>query len=178
VTPVTKEKKIATPWNVSRRATAKVKDPMPAPEKCNCCGSEAIEIVENSAVYNGKTYGKYPWVYLCNDCRAYVGLHPFTNIPLGTLANEEMRAARKRAKSLFIELYESGDIIRDEAYARLAKKLGIDEAACHFAMFDVSLCERVEAACILIADEIANPPVRKVKRDGVFAAAFKKLGLW
>ncbi len=174
---MTKEKKIATPWNVSRRATAKVKDPMPVPEKCNCCGSEAVEVVENSEIYNGKTYGKYPWVYLCKDCRAYVGLHPFTNIPLGTLANEEIRVARKRAKSFFIPLYESGDIIRDEAYARLAKKLNIKEAECHFAMFDIALCERAEAACVAIADEIANPPANEIKREGVFAAAFKKLGL-
>lgn len=171
-----KEKKIATPWNVSRRATAKVKDPLPTPEKCNCCNSSAIEIVENSAVYNGKTYGKYPWVYLCTDCRAYVGLHPFTNIPLGTLANEEMRAARKRAKSFFIPLYESGDIIRDEAYARLAKKLGIDEAACHFAMFDIALCKRAERACVDIANEIANPPAPSSRKEGVMAAALRKLG--
>ena len=173
-----KEKKIATPWNVSRRATAKVKNPLPAPTKCNCCASEAIEIVENSKVYNGRSYGKYPWIYLCGDCGAYVGLHPFTNIPLGTLANEEMRKARKDSKFYFTPLYASGDMDRNEAYERLAKKLGISKSECHFAWFDVEMCAKAADACIQIANEVSKrPKVEESKPKGIMAQAFQKLGL-
>lgn len=170
-----KEKKIATPWNVSKRATAKVKDALSAPTTCNCCESDAIEIADNSKVYNGRSYGKYPWIYLCGDCGAYVGIHPFTNIPLGTLANAEMRDARKASKAYFTPLYESGDMDRNEAYARLADKLGIPKSECHFAWFDVEMCEKAKIACEQIANEAYAPPAAP-EPEGIMAQAFKKLG--
>ncbi len=41
----------------------------------------------------------WPWVYICEGCGSYVGMHPFTDIPLGTLADAATREARKECKA-------------------------------------------------------------------------------
>lgn len=91
-------------------------------------------------------YGDWPWAYKCNSkpCNSYVGLHPFTNIPLGTLADAPTREARKKAKAAFNPLWQSKRMSRKDAYAWLAKQLGIVNAGeCHIGWFDVATCERV-----------------------------------
>ncbi|AMO55667.1 hypothetical protein GZ77_08945 [Endozoicomonas montiporae] len=134
-----------TPFNPSTRAAKRVKNPLPKPESCNCCGG-SVEIVRNSEIYNGRSFGQWPWVYLCRSCGAYVGMHPLTDIPLGTLANRETRIARKRSKAPFELLHKTGKMTRSEAYRRLAEKLGIEKGQCHFGWFDVAMCERAEVA--------------------------------
>ena len=84
--------------HVSRRALANVRDALPIPKHCPHCG-EDVALVENSVIYNGKTYGKWPYIYRCAPCDAYVGLHPHTDIPLGTLAKKPLRKARIAAKA-------------------------------------------------------------------------------
>lgn len=130
-----------SPWYPSRSAIARVKNPLPAPTECQHCGG-AVEIVNNSEIY-GRSYGDWPWAYLCRGCRAYVGMHPFTDIPLGTLADEATREARKRAKAAFNPLWQDGGMKRTEAYAWLAGQLGIPVGETHIGWFDVATCERV-----------------------------------
>lgn len=139
-----------TPWNPSRRATARVGNPLPAPTTCPHC-SASVAIVNNSAIYHGFSYGEWPWAYACTNraCFAYVGMHPFTAIPLGTLATAEIREARKRAKKLFNPLWETGSarrMTRAEAYTKLAAALGIPVAECHFGWFTVDQCNAAIAA--------------------------------
>lgn len=75
---------------------------------------------------------------------AYVGLHPFTAIPLGTLADEPTREARKRAKAAFNPIWQSGAMTRTDAYIWLAQQLGIENhEECHIGWFDVATCDRV-----------------------------------
>lgn len=122
-------------------------NPLPAPTVCpHCAGT--VEIVGNAEIYGGKAYGQWPWAYLCRGCGAYVGMHPFTAIPLGTLATEEIRKARKEAKSPFEVLYTSGRVSRTMAYRLLAKKLGIPVEQCHFGWFDAAQCAKARAAAI------------------------------
>jgi hypothetical protein len=82
-----------------------------------------------------------------NQCNSYVGLHPFTCIPLGTLANAGTRQARKRAKAAFNPLWQNGGpMARKEAYRWLAAVLGIAEVeTCHIGWFDQATCDRVVA---------------------------------
>lgn len=127
-----------TPWNPSRRATARVKDSLPAPAVCPHCGGE-VRIVHHDEVY-GRSYGEWPWLYLCTGCRAYVGMHPFTNIPLGTLASEELRRARVQCKQPFEVLWRSGKMTRDDAYQQLAAQMGLTAAECHFGLFNIDQC--------------------------------------
>ena len=104
-------------------------------------------MVCNSKIY-GKMYGKWPWAYKCRSCFAYVGIHEYTDIPMGTLANHEMREARKHAKAVFNPLWQSGDMTRSQAYEWLAEQMQIPKSQCHIAMFDVQQCNAA-IQCIL-----------------------------
>lgn len=131
---------------VSRRALKRVKDRLDPPTKCDCCGGK-VELVNNSEIYNGRSYGDWPYAYRCADCGAYVGLHPQTDLPLGTLADYATRAARKQ-KKLFIPLIQSrfgGD--REAAYQWLADGMGIEKRLCHWGIFTVEQCN--QAACFI-----------------------------
>jgi hypothetical protein len=139
-----------TPWNPSKKAIARVSNQLPVPTTCRHCDAE-VKIAPHSEIYRGRSYGEWPWVYLCTGCGAYVGMHPFTNIPLGTLATEEIRAARTHCKIPFQRLYKSGVMGRTEAYAALAAALEIPMSECHFGWFDVEMCKRAEIAAQKIA---------------------------
>ena len=135
-----------TPWNPSRKAIARVKNPLPVPVVHDACGG-AVKIVNNETIY-GRSFGDWPWAYRCERCGAYVGMHPFTAIPLGTLADGPTRQARKRAKDAFNPMWQSGKMSRSDAYAWLARQLGIRRVdECHIAWFDVQMCDRVVAVC-------------------------------
>lgn len=129
---------------------ARVENPLPPPIFCHHCGSR-VEIKHHEEVY-GKVCSEWPWVYRCADempgveCDAMVGMHPFTNIPLGTLATKPLREARQRAKALFEPLWiNEHDRIqsRARAYGWLAEQLGIPQEECHFGWFDLAQCARV-----------------------------------
>ncbi len=140
---------LKTPWNPSRRAIARVRNPLPAPTVCPHCGAP-VEIVNNAAIY-GRSYGEWPWAYACDGadgdgCGAYVGMHPFTAIPLGTLADAPTRDARKKAKDAFNPLWQEKRMSRTAAYQWLAGSLGIANVEeCHIGWFDVETCNRVVA---------------------------------
>lgn len=136
-----------SPANPSRTATAKVSNPLPVPEHCPNCGSP-VGLVENDAIY-GTHYGEWPWAYRCTDdvCDSHVGLHPFTSIPLGTLADAPTRAARREAKQIF-NLTWRREMTRTEAYKWLAGRLGIaNSEECHIGWFSVEQCAQVVEVC-------------------------------
>lgn len=60
-----------TPWNPSRSATARVRNPLPAPTICPHCAA-GVELVGNERIY-GRPFGDWPWSFLCTGCGAYVG---------------------------------------------------------------------------------------------------------
>lgn len=137
-----------SPANPSRTATARVGNPLPVPTVCPHCGGPVL-LVENNVIY-GRHFGEWPFAYDCRACDAYVGLHPFTAIPLGTLATKAMRDARKQAKAVFNPLWEgiNARMTRSAAYAWLAEALGIaDVEQCHIGWFDVAQCHRVIEVC-------------------------------
>ena len=142
-----------TPCNPSKRATARVKNPLPMPTECPCCNdwntgkpsTGCIEVVSNDEIY-GRLYGDWPYAVICHNCEAYVGLHPFTNIPLGTLADAPIRHARKTCKEPFEALHRTGKLTRSDAYQKLADKLGIDVGECHFGWFSIDMCKKAESA--------------------------------
>lgn len=112
-------------------------------EVCNLCGGKVLYL-SHSVVY-GKEYSDWPYIYICCECDAYVGVHSGTNIPLGTLADQATRQARKTAHDAFDLLWKGGisNMGRDEAYKWLAKQLEIGEDECHIGMFSVEQCSRV-----------------------------------
>jgi len=136
-----------TPWNPSRKRIKRVLNPLPAPTHCPYCDSP-VGMSSNIQVY-GQTYGTWPWIFLCTNpfCMAYVGMHPFTNIPLGTLADKRTREARKKAKEVFNPLWQSARMTRTEAYKWLASRLAIDPGECHIGWFDAETCHQVVRIC-------------------------------
>jgi hypothetical protein len=113
--------------------------------KCPYCGEVAQ--VRDSAVIYGRSYGP---VYICPnypECDAYVGVHPGTLTPLGTLANEELRSWRKKAHDVFDPLWKSGKMRRSKAYKWLRNTLHLSKNDGHIGMFTVEQCRQlIEAA--------------------------------
>ncbi|NGT16953.1 zinc-finger-containing protein [Achromobacter insolitus] len=133
--------------HVSRRALARVRDRIEPPKACHCC-SGPVKLTNNREIYNGHSFGDWPYVYRCTQCQAYVGLHPDTDLPLGVMAGRETVAARKNAKAIFQRLTrERFGNDRSAAYAWLAKALGISLSICHFGMFGLELAERAGQVC-------------------------------
>lgn len=133
--------------HVSRRALARVRDRIEPPSACHCCGGP-VKLTNNRDVYNGHSFGDWPYVYRCTQCQAYVGLHPDTDLPLGVMADRATIKARKDAKGVFQALVrERFADRRNEAYAWLARALGISPSICHFAMFTEQQAERAGAVC-------------------------------
>ncbi|WP_016773970.1 zinc-finger-containing protein [Pseudomonas sp. R62] len=129
--------------HVSRRALKRVKNPIPAPADCRYCGDD-VHLVCNSEIYRGHSFGDWPYAYLCRGCRAYVGLHPQTDIPLGTLADDKLRVLRNRSKAAFHDHMKKAGMTRTGAYQWLAEKMGIDVGVCHFGWFDLAECFAAE----------------------------------
>lgn len=119
---------------------------------CQYCNTNA-KLVDSSVVY-GKSYGM---IWYCQDCKAWVGVHKNSkkNAPLGILANSELREWKKKAHSLFDELWKikmekdkcSKSKARKAAYKWLSGMMGIDYNKCHIGKFDIEKCKQVVNIC-------------------------------
>lgn len=104
---------------------------------------------------NPSEYHKSKKIYRCDPCDAQVGVHKDTTMPLGTMANKELRAARKKAHSYFDPLWRykatSQNIskmkARKAAYDWLAKQMGLKVDDCHIGEFDLEQCQIVIQHC-------------------------------
>lgn len=85
--------------------------------------------------------------YLCAPCKAWVGCHPDSDTPLGTLADAYLRAARSEAHKAFDTIWRQSVMSRTQAYAWLSKEMNVPPAKCHIGMFDMDQCRRVVALC-------------------------------
>lgn len=94
-------------------------------------------------------------IYRCDPCDAQVGVHKHNNQPLGTLANAELRAARKKAHSYFDPLWRckmqrysfTVSQARKPAYEWLAVQMGLSFDECHIGEFDIEQCNQVMRIC-------------------------------
>ncbi|MNF67309.1 hypothetical protein D3C84_491190 [compost metagenome] len=147
--------------HISRRALKRVKNPLPTPTVCRYCAGQ-VELVNNSAIYR-REYGDWPFAYRCSDCDAYVGLHPDTDVPLGTLANPQLRAARNKSKAAFHARMKKMGLSRTLAYQWLAGRMGISIDQCHFGWFELEACA--------IAERFSTEPVSSTSMSKAFAKA-------
>ncbi|WP_258257076.1 DUF3268 family zinc-finger domain-containing protein [Pseudomonas chlororaphis] len=123
-----------------------MKNPLPVPTECRYCAGH-VELVNNSTIY-GREFGEWPYAYRCDDCGAYVGLHPSTDIPLGTLATAQLRKDRNLSKDMFHKVKERRGFTRSLAYEWLAGKMGIPVGQCHFGWFDQDECALAMGHCV------------------------------
>lgn len=132
--------------HISRRALKRIPDALPPPDHCRYCGG-VVELCNNSEVYGGRSFGDWPYCYLCRACGAYVGIHPDTDLPLGTLADRDLRTKRKDGKHAFYALIKKKNWPRDDAYAWLSETLGIKPSQCHWGMFEADQCDKAKQVC-------------------------------
>ena len=128
------------------KAVKRVKHPAPIPHVCPACDGE-VRLVHNSEIY-GRGYGKWPYAYWCQPCDYYVGTHPHTDIPLGTMAGPKLREQRMLAKRRFLQLVELKNMTISQGYSWLSNQLDIPPVECHFGMFEEVRCKLAARACI------------------------------
>jgi hypothetical protein len=119
---------------------------------CPYCGKSA-ELTTGDWVYPHRKDLSGLKFWVCWPCDAFVGCHQKGapvggkasdgTLPLGRLANAELRRAKSAAHAAFDPLWKSGRMSRREAYGWLASKLGIHADQCHIGMFDVHHCKAV-----------------------------------
>lgn len=114
---------------------------MEKPTICRYCGSKVV-FTSNAEIY-GREYGTGK-CYLCRNCRAFVGVHPGTDKPLGTLADEELRSWRKAAHFWFDQIWKKPLRLttRYKAYGWLAERLELPREKTHIGMFEKEECEK------------------------------------
>ena len=136
-----KRNKVAQDKKMARQLTPQPKrEPFTGEVFCTC-GNQA-ELTDSSIVYK-KSYGN---IWHCKDCGNYVGVHKATNQPLGILANEATRRARKVAHHYFDQLWrgkKNEKLTRKFWYASLAQHLSINFQNCHMGLFDEATCKEV-----------------------------------
>ena len=114
------------------------------PQRCPFCGSR-VSLIDSAKIYSCH----YGFIYLCDaypKCDARVRCHPRTIIPLGTLADKELRKWRSLAHRKFDPLWQSGVFSsRQAAYKWLSKAMKLPLDKTHVAMFDIRQCRRVIA---------------------------------
>lgn len=64
------------------------------PPLCPYCNQDS-KLVTGAKIYPHLPHLHARWFYQCAPCAAYVGCHPDSTLPLGRLANAELRRARQ-----------------------------------------------------------------------------------
>ncbi len=117
---------------------------------CPFCGG-AVLFVDSAEIYHGRSYGM---AYRCENwpgCNAYVGTHPGTAKPLGTLADGETRKWRQRVHAKLDRLWKDGPMKRSEVYAALAKYFNLPEV--HIGESDIRRCIQIIQFAKMYLDE-------------------------
>ena len=116
--------------------------------KCPYCRSQAL-LRPASVVHERAAPGEE--VYVCArypTCDAYVAAHHHNHLPMGTLANRELRRKRVAAHAAFNRLWQSGLMTKRAAYRWLQVQLGLPAEEAHIANFSEWRCDQVIQLCI------------------------------
>lgn len=89
--------------------------------------------------------------FLC-ECGARVRCHKGTSRPMGHAANRRTADARRRAHTMFDELWQRGPYARfaegrSKAYKWLASEMSIRPDDCHFGLMNLPQCEWAIELC-------------------------------
>lgn len=115
------------------------------------CGSPA-HLKPNSVLYNGKSYGKVPFAYICDrfpTCRGSVGVHP-NGKPLGTIPDAQTKVMRQKLHAIVDPLWQNNPYqkrrkARGRVYGYLKHLLNKSADECHIGNFDAETCLRLMA---------------------------------
>ena len=111
--------------------------------RCPYCGA-AVVYRSADGIYRDNSKGTM--LYVCShypQCDAYVRVHAGTNIPVGTLANHELRTLRRTAHHYFDQLYQSGMMSKQDAYQWLADLICAPLSEAHIGYLGEYYCKQV-----------------------------------
>ena len=117
-----------------------------AAPRCPYCGSHSL-LRSADGIYRNND--KYTMLYVCSRypaCDSYVRVHPGTKIPLGTMANRELRALRNEAHRNFDQLHKKGLMSKEDAYCWLASILAAPLGLAHIGYLGEYYCRQVTEA--------------------------------
>lgn len=117
--------------------------------KCPYCGSQAFLRPASILGKHSPTQddGKY---YVCARypfCDSYVKAHRHNQMPMGTLANAELRKKRQKAHKALQQLIDREIMSRSEAYHWLQFQMGLPPEDAHIANFSDQRCDQVIRLC-------------------------------
>ena len=111
--------------------------------RCPYCGSHTI-LRSADGIYRENS--RQEMLYVCKNypaCDSYVRVQKGTTIPLGTVANRELRELRAEAHRQFDKLYKRGYMSKHDAYQWLGGILGVPAKNAHIAQLSVLSCNLV-----------------------------------
>jgi len=117
---------------------------------CPYCGEPAMlktgaDLFPNRPIIARKKF------YTCEPCDARVGCHDETEVALGTMANPELRRARRKAHQLMDALIGALSMrttmkkyqARGKVYEMISHKMSLPVEKCHVGSFDLTQCYQV-----------------------------------
>lgn len=113
--------------------------------KCPYCGG-SVTYRSADGIYRENPRGVM--LYVCSrypSCDAYVRVHEGTTIPVGSLANGELRALRREAHQWFDRLYREGIMTKDDAYEWLSELISAPRSQAHIGFLGEYRCRQVIA---------------------------------
>ena len=115
--------------------------------RCPYCGSVA-HLRPASEIYGDPSHpGK---LYVCSRypaCNSYVATYPGTDVPMGPLANGDLRHLRIRAHRTFDRIWQSQLMTRQQAYRWMADFFGLRLDDAHIGMFGTYRCQALIDKC-------------------------------
>lgn len=111
--------------------------------RCPYCGSPVVFRSADGIYYDNS---REVMLYVCSkypECDAYVRVHVGTKIPVGTLANHELRTLRRMAHRYFNQLYLSGIMSKRDAYRWLGDLIGAPQSEAHIGYLGEYYCGQV-----------------------------------
>lgn len=115
----------------------------PSTMRCPYCGAPMI-LRSADGIY--KENAQHARLYVCKNypsCNTYVRTQPGTSLPLGTPANQELRALRIQAHRSFDALHQTGHMSKRDAYLWLAKILHAPQSQAHIGYLGEYSCKQV-----------------------------------
>jgi len=143
-------------------------DPRDLVKRCPYCGS-AVHLRSADGIYKENSRGVM--LYVCAKypaCNVYVRVHEGTTIPVGTLANGELRALRNEAHRQFNRLYTDGHMTKQSAYDWLASVLSVPGSQAHIGYLGEYYCNLVITESQRMMSRPA-PPVIPSNGGGMYA---------
>lgn len=142
--------------------------------RCPYCGSPVI-YRSADGIYHDNSKGTM--LYVCShypECDAYVRVHAGTSIPVGTLANHELRTLRRTAHHYFDQLYQSGMMSKQDAYQWLADLICAPLSEAHIGYLGEYYCKQVieESKKLLEHRDARRKQVRFREIEGGVAVCF------